>query len=385
MRGYGLERFGVLTLVWALVGYLALFELGLGRTLTVKLAPLADGAEKSGLVRCGLALGAMAGLLGAALTALFAPWLTASVLKVPAAWQTDALNAFWLAALAVMPTTLMGVGRGVLEAQQKFAASNALRTAVGVGGFVFPWLCLQMGLNSVAAAVASLLLLRMLCCAVLLLWIKPQWQAHDQQPLWGRARELLRFGGWLTVSSVVGPVMVYGDRFLIGANLSLADVSRYSMVQELVQRLLVLPTAFTSAWLPQQAQRSGAEQRAAERQGHRKFLLCMLALCGAAALLMQPALNLWLGSQMATSLQPMGWILCLGVLLNAFAQWPFTALHARGDVKATALFHVIQLPLYLAVVFAFTAQWGLSGAAWAWTLRAAVDWIGLEWLMRRNN
>src|SRR5260370_17788980 len=34
IRGLGKERFGVLTLAWALIGYASLFDLGLGRALT---------------------------------------------------------------------------------------------------------------------------------------------------------------------------------------------------------------------------------------------------------------------------------------------------------------------------------------------------------------
>src|ERR1700731_2607195 len=34
IRGLGKDRFGVLTLAWALIGYASLFDLGLGRALT---------------------------------------------------------------------------------------------------------------------------------------------------------------------------------------------------------------------------------------------------------------------------------------------------------------------------------------------------------------
>src|ERR1700731_5244013 len=34
IKGLGTDRFGILTLVWALIGYASLFDLGLGRALT---------------------------------------------------------------------------------------------------------------------------------------------------------------------------------------------------------------------------------------------------------------------------------------------------------------------------------------------------------------
>ena len=44
IKGMGTDRFGVLTLAWAVVGYFSLFDLGLGRALT-KLVAEKLGAE----------------------------------------------------------------------------------------------------------------------------------------------------------------------------------------------------------------------------------------------------------------------------------------------------------------------------------------------------
>src|SRR6266567_2771444 len=47
IRGLGTERFGILTLAWALIGYASLFDLGLGRALTQLVAKkLGAGEEK---------------------------------------------------------------------------------------------------------------------------------------------------------------------------------------------------------------------------------------------------------------------------------------------------------------------------------------------------
>ena len=68
IRGMGVERFGALTLVWAFLGYFALFDLGLGRAvirLTARhLAPgRADDSAES-MLGTALVLSAALGLAG---------------------------------------------------------------------------------------------------------------------------------------------------------------------------------------------------------------------------------------------------------------------------------------------------------------------------------
>ena len=47
---------------------------------------------------------------------------------------------------------------------------------------------------------------------------------------------LLRFGGWMTVSNIVGPLMVTLDRFLIGALISVSAVAYYATPYEVVSQ-----------------------------------------------------------------------------------------------------------------------------------------------------
>ena len=45
IHGLGKDRFGVLTLAWALIGYASLFDIGLGRALTQLVAKKLGGGE----------------------------------------------------------------------------------------------------------------------------------------------------------------------------------------------------------------------------------------------------------------------------------------------------------------------------------------------------
>src|SRR5229473_2041848 len=46
IKGLGTDRFGVLTLAWALIGYASLFDLGLGRALTQLVAKKLGAGEE---------------------------------------------------------------------------------------------------------------------------------------------------------------------------------------------------------------------------------------------------------------------------------------------------------------------------------------------------
>src|SRR5271169_27238 len=73
IQGLGKERFGVLTLAWALIGYASLFDLGLGRALTQLVAKKLGAGEDSEvptLVWTSLILMLVLGLAGALVAVL---------------------------------------------------------------------------------------------------------------------------------------------------------------------------------------------------------------------------------------------------------------------------------------------------------------------------
>src|SRR5216110_919616 len=67
IRGLGKERFGVLTLAWALIGYASLFDLGVGRALTQLVARklgAGEDHEVPTLVWTSMVLMLLLGLVG---------------------------------------------------------------------------------------------------------------------------------------------------------------------------------------------------------------------------------------------------------------------------------------------------------------------------------
>lgn len=66
-------------------------------------------------------------------------------------------------------------------------------------------------------------------------------------------------------------------------------------------------------------------------------------------------------------------LLAIGILINSLAHIPFALLQGVGRPDLPAKFHLIQLPLYLGILWFSLQQWGIAGAAFAWTLRVTLD------------
>src|SRR5712664_1803789 len=212
IRGLGKDRFGVLALAWALIGYASLFDLGLGRALTQLVAKklgAGDEREIPPLAWTSLLLMLFLGFVGTTAVMLASPWLVHRVLHIPGALQAETLRSFYLLGLSI-PVVINTAGlRGLLEAYQRFGLINALRIPMGVFTFAGPLLVLPFS-KSLVPVVATLLAGRMIAWGAHLVLCLRVIPALRLGVAWQRAAvgPLLRFGGWMTVSNVVGPLMV---------------------------------------------------------------------------------------------------------------------------------------------------------------------------------
>ena len=140
LRVLGAEGFGVLTLVWALIGYFSLFDFGVGRALTYELGRRSSAglSELAPYVRAGIALTCATGVLGAAVVIVLAKPLSGIWLNIGSDWKSDALLAFLIAAVGIIPTTITSGLRGALEGINRFSASNINRIVLGSLMFALP-------------------------------------------------------------------------------------------------------------------------------------------------------------------------------------------------------------------------------------------------------
>jgi len=384
IRVLGTDRFGVLALAWVVIGYFSLFDLGLGRALTQLVAGrLGAGKEEEipALAWTGLILVLILGLVGTLVLGLSSPWLVHDALNIPEELQPESLHVFYLLALAIPVVTITAGLRGLLEAYQRFDIINLIRIPLGIFTFLGPFLALPFS-HSLLPVVAILVAGRLIAWAVyLLICIRAMSLTRGGIGLQLNVlKQLLFFGTWMTVSNVVGPIMVYLDRFLIGALLSVAAVTFYATPYEVVTKLLIIPGALAGVLFP--AFSAGSIQDPGRTamlfgRGIKYVFLCLFPICLLLITFASEGLDLWLGREfLRKSTHVLQW-LAVGVFCNSLAHIAFAFIQGVGRPDLTAKLHLMELPLYVLLVWYLTGACGIEGAAIAWALRTGIDAIFL--------
>lgn len=391
IEGMGKERFGLLAIIWMGVGYFSLFDMGLGRALTKMVSErLGRGTtdDLDALIWTALILLVFLGGLGASVLLMFSDALVTRVLNVPAELQSEGVAAFRILAVGV-PLVILTAGLvGLLQAHQRFGTITVIRVPLGVLTFGGPLVTLQFT-PSIAWATAVLLIGRMFALAAYYLAARGVRPELRNRPFFDRSEvsPLLGFGGWLTVTNIVGPLMTYMDRFVIGAFLTLTAVTHYVTPYEVLSRLQMFPQAIMGVMFPAMAAAHGGDpNRLATLYGHSSRLIYWgtLPVIAGVFLFASEGLFFWLGRDFQLAATPVVYWLAVGWAINSLARPAFTVLQSAGRPDLVAKTHLLELTPYFLVLWWLTSRYGISGVAAAWTLRVLADTFILNVLAARK-
>lgn len=391
----GTDRLGIISLAWVIVGYFGFFDLGLSRALT-KLV-----AEKLGekrpeeippLVWTSLYLMLCIGLAAALVAALLVPWLVQRVLKVPTNLEHETIRAFYWISVSI-PVVILTAGlRGVLEALQRFRLATLIRIPMGAFTYLGPVLILPFS-HSLVPIMAVLVLGRTVA------GIAHLWACFRALPSLQRISSfhvssvgpLFRFGTWMTVSNIVGPLMLSFDRFLIGSMISVAAVAFYSVPYEVVMRLALVPAALVGVLFPAFSTTVVSDRARLIflfESGTKYIFLALFPVTLILITFAPEALQFWLGSEFARQSATVAQILAIAIFINSLGQLPFAHVQGAGRPDITAKLHLVELPIYLVALILMAKEMGIRGVALAWLLRVTID-SGLlslfSWRLLRQN
>ena len=376
MKTIGEARYGVLAIAWLLLGYFGLFDLGLGRATAQRIAAMGNGtsAERAPIFWTALAMNGALGAVGGLLIWPAALLFFGRAFNVEASLRPELATAMPWLILAVPLATLSGVLSGALEGRARFLELNVISVAGAALIQLVPLSVARLHGADLGWLMPAVILTRLVTLAALFAGCRRHvFGHHAPRVSWALGTALLRFGGWVTVTALVGPLMVVLDRFVIGVTVGARAVTDYTVPFQLGDRTSVLPAALSSALFPRLASAADTDARQLAATALQSLTSVMTPVILSGLLLLGPFLSWWLDPHFAARAGLTGQILLLGFWINALARVPYAQLQAAGRPGVVARCHLGELLPYLVVLYAGLRGWGLPGAAAAFSVRAFTD------------
>lgn len=376
----GVERIGVLTIIWALIGYFSIFDFGLGRAITQRIASLGpqhSEERKKTIATTGVFLTLLIGVVGS-LVGLTALELT-GVRWINSATHLDSeiRSSLFLACIAIPATTATAGLRGVLEGEQKFKAINLLKIILGLSNFLGPMASIALFGPMLEYIVGALVVFRYVILGAHHFYAKHALGNSAENLSRKETKQLFQFGGWMTLANIISPLMVVADRFVIANILGAGSIAYYTIPAEFMMRLLVLPASLSITLFPIFSRNISNNKHTESKLLYRKSMKIIFAMMGCIAICVilgsKFGLEIWLGDDFAIKSTSVTSILAIGILFNSIAQIPTTYIQAASDARAVAVIHVVELVIYIPVLLFMLKFFGINGAALAWAIRAALD------------
>jgi O-antigen/teichoic acid export membrane protein len=390
LRHLGYDVFGIVTIFSTMLAYFAMLDLGLGRAATRFISQSLEAERPDDVRRYFWGSVILLSAMGAIVTVGCVLSVPAVVgyLKISTAYFRAAKESFYVICLTIPIVTLTATLRGFLEASGRFRLVSIVTGSGGVGAYVLPALAVAMGggLVAIAAVFAGV---RIAMCGALALGCLSIKQRPCLRPVFDvtAVRRMLSFGGWLSVSNIIGTATIYCDRFLLGMWVGMAAVTSYGMPLDLISRLQLLITSFCTVLFPLMSRldASGSNQFQTLYRGAVAAGLSVMTPLAATAVMVAPVLmKLWLGQRITSDAVFAAQVFLAGAVAQSIASIAWTALHARGRSDLTAWLHLAEFPLYCGVFYLAATHFGVRGAALAWLGRGIADFLCMVLLLRAH-
>ncbi|PLZ04267.1 flippase [Burkholderia sp. WAC0059] len=386
IRLLGVERYGVIALVWTLIGYFSVLDLGMSMAAQNHISKAHASQDREACARVfwsAFWLNLTTGAVGGLLIWLGGAYYTAYFTHVSPELRLEVYRALPWLALAIPIANVSWVFAGAINGAERFAAYNTNQT---IGTFLFQLLplgaawAIAPNLQTVLAAavlarfIAAVLLAR---SALRVLDIEGL-----RAPRLDTTKALFGYGGWVLITSITGMVADSLDRMMLGAGLGARFVTYYTVPQNLVTRLNMVPNALVRTLFPRlsASRREHADEITVQSLQFLNSAFTPVAI--GAIVVLGPFLHAWVGPEIADRGAGVGRLLIVSVWLVGQASVTRILIQAQNNPAATARVGLIELPIFAGLLWFGIGHFGLMGAASAVLLRAFFDYVVLLYLSR---
>ena len=379
IKGLGDERFGILNLAWIIIGYFSFFDFGIGRGLTKVVSEkigTSGETEISYIFWTSFIIMFLVSSIVSLCMVVFMPSIV-SLFNITTGIKGETLATFYALAFSIPIVSTTAGLRGVLEAYQKFGIINLIRITLGIFTFLVPLIVLYV-VNSLFWIVIAMIIIRVFIWYSYLVTcfrvnkhikINPGFKISSIKPV-------LKFSIWITLANIVGPIIAYSDRFLIGALVSATALTYYATPYQVITKVLLIPGAFLAVLFPIFS--SGFTKNPDRTKNLfiravKVISLIIFPIIFFVMIFAHEIMQIWLGVKFAVNSTLILQFLSIGILMNSLSIVPNFFFQGIGKPKIPTLINLVELPFYLFAMFIGIKSYGINGAAFVYMIAASID------------
>jgi O-antigen/teichoic acid export membrane protein len=393
LRAFGTELYGVLAATWMILAYFSWLDFGMSaasaRFVARELA-FGDRDAAASWAWTAIATQTVIGMGGALLISALTPVLLTRLHVDPHNQPLVAVS-LHLFAFSIPLTLARGSLNGILQAGQRFAWINVWNIVSTVGTyvvyscgillkanfrFIIYGLFLLKCADVVAACVGAARVLPGFISIRHFRLLTREYASH--------VRAMARYGSWVTIASIIGPLLTTLDQWMISTIIGVALLPFYIIPFNLLMRLTMFPSSLSPTLFPAftalHAKEEWSRIESYFIRAHRYLFMLLIPILFLIFTWGQEFLRLWIGGEFAQqAIVPLR-ILTVGFGIALLAPFSGTLLEGIGRPDVLTKLYLVEVPFNIASVYLLTKYFGIPGAALSFTIRAFVETV-LIWII----
>ncbi|WNP36056.1 flippase [Enterobacter kobei] len=374
-RLLGVELFGLFTIFFTIFGFASILDAGLSRTVIREVSIYRENQTQLDIIlSTSLVIILIISTVGALIVAFNAVHI-ANIFNVSQKHLNDVIVSLRLICISFPFLLFSQIYIGYLEGLENFKSINLQKTVTGSFLALFPVILISYH-SSLTSGIIGLTVARIVSFIINHFCVRRY--VNINLFLFNKdvGKRLLTHGGWVSVSNIISPLILYCDRFILSHMMGAKNVAFYTAPSEIVNRISIFPNAISRVLFPLFSY-SLNKNDGGKQLRHGYYLVGGSAILIILPFILFPKfiLDSWVGKEYGENSVYILIILLIGMFVNSIAQVTFAEIQAKGYFKATAIIHIIELIPYFVLLYFAIKNFGLIGVAWASTFRVTLDFI----------
>jgi O-antigen/teichoic acid export membrane protein len=198
---------------------------------------------------------------------------------------------------------------------------------------------------------------------------------------------MIRYGSWVALASIAGPLILYFDQSMISVIIGVAALPFYTIPFNLLSRLGLFPSSLTSTLFPAfsalHARMDWSKIEGYFVCAHRYLLSALIPMLFVVFVWAHEILRLWINADFSAQGTLPFRILAGGYGIALLAPLSGALIEAAGRPDLLTKLYLVELPINVVAVWLLTRRFGIPGSALSYTGRCTIETVIIWWIVFR--